>query len=74
MRHTATFNSQYMSCFNHFHSTRDVTFHARSCGCDAMTLSTNQDFHVTPPTPAFLRHELLNAIALKRHVLRSIAS
>ncbi|MDD9361727.1 MAG: hypothetical protein PV344_02225 [Anaplasma sp.] len=40
-----------MSSFNHFHSTRDLTFHvsvrnprARSCGCDVMTPWTNLRF------------------------------
>ncbi|MDD9362340.1 MAG: hypothetical protein PV344_05395, partial [Anaplasma sp.] len=52
----ATFNSHYMSSFNHFRPMRDVTFHvsvvgfclklpgARSCGCDVMTISTNPEF------------------------------
>ncbi|MDD9361557.1 MAG: hypothetical protein PV344_01330 [Anaplasma sp.] len=33
MKHAATFNSHYMSCSNHFHSTRDVTFHVSVVGC-----------------------------------------
>ncbi|MDD9362221.1 MAG: hypothetical protein PV344_04765 [Anaplasma sp.] len=33
MRHAATSNSHYMSSFNDFHSTRDVTFHASVVGC-----------------------------------------
>ncbi|SCV66649.1 hypothetical protein ANAPC5_01498 [Anaplasma phagocytophilum] len=77
LRRAETFNSHYMegSFFNHFNCTCDVRFHvsvvgcskfprARSCGCDVMILSTNQDCPVTkPPAPAFLRHELelLNA-------------
>ncbi|MDD9362224.1 MAG: hypothetical protein PV344_04780 [Anaplasma sp.] len=33
MRHVATFNSHYMSSFNHFHYTRDVTFYVSVVGC-----------------------------------------
>ncbi|MDD9362842.1 MAG: hypothetical protein PV344_07970 [Anaplasma sp.] len=33
MRHAVTFNSHCMSSFNHFHSTRDVTFHVSVVGC-----------------------------------------
>ncbi|MDD9362522.1 MAG: hypothetical protein PV344_06340, partial [Anaplasma sp.] len=32
LRHAATFNSHYMSSFNQFHSTRDVTFHVSVVG------------------------------------------
>uniref|UniRef100_A0A6B0TZ38 Uncharacterized protein n=1 Tax=Ixodes ricinus TaxID=34613 RepID=A0A6B0TZ38_IXORI len=46
---------------------------ARACSSDVMTLSTNQDFPVTPPTSAFLRHELLNAIALKSSISKGDA-
>ncbi|MDD9362006.1 MAG: hypothetical protein PV344_03675 [Anaplasma sp.] len=33
MIHAATFNSHYMSPFDHFHSTCDVTFYVSVKGC-----------------------------------------
>ncbi|MDD9362195.1 MAG: hypothetical protein PV344_04635 [Anaplasma sp.] len=33
MRRAVTFNSHYMSSFNHCHSTRDVTFHVSVVDC-----------------------------------------
>lgn len=49
---------------------------ARSCNFDVMTLPTNQDFPITTaptPTPPFLRHERLYAIALKSHHSSSLS-